>query len=168
VALALAAVAAVNLLTGGSPDPVGATLPPPVRSAAQTASLRVDGVTSTRYAIAFELSVHNAAPQTLTVVRVVAPGLSFAVNGGVPVALPTNSGRQLHVRGELPACAGLPPAAEPGVPQFGAIRVELRDPAGRLVSVPFGPAELVRVHDALVGLRTRICPPGSYRLHPPG
>jgi hypothetical protein len=139
-----------------------------VRSAAQTASLQVDGVTSSPDGIAFELSVHNAGPQTVTVVRVVAPGLSFGLNGGVPVSLPANSGRQLHVTGKLPTCAGLPPAAEPGVPQYGAVRVDLRDAAGRVASVPFGPIELDRVHEALVGLRTRICPPGSYRLHPPG
>lgn len=128
----------------------------------------VGAVISTYYWVQFQLAVHNRSPRPFLVENIVGAGLAVGVEGGLPAIVPARGDLPLRLQVSLPACSGLPPTAEPGVPVFGALRLELRDADGNTQSVPYSQSPNQRVHAALVGLEKRICPNGSYRLRPPG
>jgi hypothetical protein len=131
-------------------------------------SVVVGPVTSSRYVVQFQLDVGNTSPRPFMVQDVIGVGLAVGVEGGLPAIVPAQDHVPLRLRVSLPACAGLPPEGEPGVPVFGALRLEVRDADGSTQSVPYVEFPHNGVHAALVALKSRICPSGSYRLHPPG
>jgi hypothetical protein len=138
-------------------------------TAAEAAEPEVVAVTAqTRYHVDFLLRVHNRSSRPFTIHDIVGVALAFAVEGGVPTVVPANGDLELRVRVALPRCAALPPAGEPSVPLYGSFSFELSDADGNAETLPYLADGGDPVHPALIGLRSRICPPGSYRSHPPG
>jgi hypothetical protein len=136
---------------------------------AQAVEPQVVGVTSqTRYRVAFRLGLHNRSARPITLHDIVGVALSFGVQGGLPTVVPPGGDVELMVEVSLPACGALPPAGEPSVPLYGSFALELSDPQGNAESLPYLTDNGDPLHPALVALRSRICPPGTYRTRPPG
>lgn len=136
---------------------------------AQAAEPQVVRVMSqTRYRVVFRLRLHNRSARPITLHDIVGVALSFGVQGGLPTVVPPDGVVQLDVEVSLPACAALPPAGEPSVPLYGSFSLELSDPQGNADSLPYLTDNGDPLHPALVALRSRICPPGTYRTRPPG
>jgi hypothetical protein len=138
-------------------------------TAAEAAEPRVVAVTAqTRYHVDFRLRVHNRSARDFTIRDIVGVALAFAVEGGVPTVVPASGDLELRVRVALPRCSALPPAGEPSVPVYGSFSLELSDADGNEESLPYLTDNGDPLHPALIGLRSRICPPGTFRSRPPG
>jgi hypothetical protein len=134
-------------------------------NADEAAQPSVRGVTSTQYAVRFQMLLTNVSDRSFVLENLTSPGLAVSVVGGLPLAVAPHSDVDLAVTVSLPACAPLPAPARRGrgvMPQFGTITLELRDDVGAQRSKPYLPE--VDLSAALIGLRLRICPASSYPI----
>jgi hypothetical protein len=138
-------------------------------SASEAAQPHVVAVTSqSRYGVDFRLRVQNRSGRPFTLHDIVGVALAFGVEGGLPTVVPAHGDLVLMVGVSLPKCGALPPAGQPSVPIYGSFSLELSDANGNAESLPYLTDNGDPLHPALIALKERICPPGSYRSRPPG
>jgi hypothetical protein len=136
---------------------------------AEAAEPKVLAVTSQdRYGVDFRLRLRNRSPRPITLNDIVGVALAFGVRGGLPEVIAPYDEQELDVTVALQACGALPPVGEPGVPLYGSFSLELSDADGNAGSLPYLTDNGDPLHPALVALRSRMCPPGTFRSRPPG
>jgi hypothetical protein len=109
----------------------------------------------------------NRSTGDLRLLDVASVGLAIAVRGGAPVSVPRNGRVTLRLRAELPVCARLP--GDPGVgTRYGALQLVLLDGNGQTQVAPYRPDPAGQLYQALIALRSRICPTRSVTVRVPG
>jgi hypothetical protein len=117
----------------------------------------------TRYGVDFTLRLQNVSWRPFTVRNITGVALSFGVRGGLPTTVPPYGDVVLTVAVSLPACKDLPTGGRPRGPDYGDFTLELADAEGQAQTRVYTPSTGGPLHSALIALRQRICPPGTYR-----